>query len=228
MAERAESFVVLAESRTHQGRGASRRLRRAGKVPGILYGGENAPENIAVNLNELRKHLSTEAFYSHVLTIECGDQRQRAVLKSLQRHPVHAENILHLDLQRVRDDQKLRMHVPIHFKGADIAPGIKTGRGVLEHHLIQIEVECLPADLPEYLEIDISALQVGESVHLSDLALPENVDSVELKHGNDLPIAAIHLPRAAIETEEEQPEEGIDGEPSKPSETPDSPSGGEG
>lgn len=222
----AESFVVVAEPRTHQGRGANRRLRREGKVPGILYGGESAPENIMVDLNDLRKHLSTEAFYSHVLTVECADERQQAVLKSLQRHPVHGDNILHVDLQRVRADQKLRMHVPLHFKGADIAPGIKTGRGVLEHHLIQVEVECLPADLPEYLEVDISGLQVGESVHLSDLKLNPNVESVELKHGNDLPIAAIHLPRAALEVEEEQPLEGVEEETAKPQETSGSPVGG--
>jgi large subunit ribosomal protein L25 len=195
-----QSFVIDAEVRTAQGKGASRRLRHEGKVPAILYGGKGEPQPITVSHNELSKQLKIEAFYSHILTINIGGATEQAVLKDLHRHPVRDE-IMHMDLQRVLADQLLRMHVPLHFKGAEVAPGVKTGGGIIEHHLIQVEVECLPKDLPEYLEVDLSQLGVNESVHLSQLKLPENVALVELKHGNDASVAAVHLPRAAVEPE---------------------------
>jgi large subunit ribosomal protein L25 len=195
-----ESFVVNAEVRTAHGKGASRRLRHTGKVPAIIYGGKTEPQSITVDHNELSKHLKTEAFYSHILTVNIGGASEQAVLKDLHRHPVR-NDIMHMDLQRVLADQLLRMHVPLHFKGAEIAPGVKVGKGVVEHHLIQVEVECLPKDLPEFLEVDLSQLNVNEAVHLSQLKLPEHVALVELKHGNDASIAAVHLPRAAVEVE---------------------------
>ncbi len=195
-----EAFVVEAEVRTAQGKGASRRLRHEGKVPAIIYGGKGEPQPITVNHNELSKHLKIEAFYSHILTVKIGDATEQAVLKDLHRHPVRNE-IMHMDLQRVLADQLLRMHVPLHFKGAEVAPGIKTGGGIIEHHMIQVEVECLPKDLPEFLEVDLSALNVNEAVHMSQLKLPEHVTLVELKHGNDASVAAVHLPRAAVEPE---------------------------
>jgi large subunit ribosomal protein L25 len=196
-----QSFVVEAEVRTAQGKGASRRLRHQGKVPAILYGGKGEPQAIAVSHNELMKQLKVEAFYSHILTVKIGGNSEQAVLKDLHRHPVRDE-IMHMDLQRVLADQLLRMHVPLHFKGAEVAPGIKTGGGIIEHHLIQVEVECLPKDLPEYIEVELSHLNVNEAVHLSQLKLPENVVLVELKHGNDASVAAVHLPRAAVAEEE--------------------------
>ena len=199
-----ESFVVVAESRSLQGKGASRRLRREGKVPAIIYGGELPAQTIAVNLNELRKHLKVEAFYSRILTVDVSGETQQAVLKDLQRHPVRSDDILHLDLQRVRANRKLRMHVPLHFVGSDIAPGVKVGSGVVEHHMIQVEVECLPGNLPEYLEVDLSQMEVDDSIHLSDLKLPPDVELVELMHDNDAAVAAIHLPRAAVEAADEQ------------------------
>ena len=195
-----QSFVVEAEVRTAQGKGASRRLRHEGKVPAILYGGKGEPQPIAVSHNELMKQLKVEAFYSHILTINIGGNAEQAVLKDLHRHPVRNE-VMHMDLQRVLADQLLRMHVPLHFKGAEIAPGIKTGGGIIEHHLIQVEVECLPKDLPEYIEVELSHLNVNEAVHLSQLKLPEHVVLVELKHGNDVSVAAVHLPRAAVAEE---------------------------
>jgi large subunit ribosomal protein L25 len=194
------AFVIDAEVRTTRGKGASRRLRHEGKLPAIIYGGKGEPQSITVNHNELSKHLKIEAFYSHILTVNIGGVSEQAVLKDLHRHPVRDE-IMHMDLQRVLADQLLRMHVPLHFKGADIAPGIKTGGGIIEHHLIQVEVECLPKDLPEFLEVDLSGLNVNEAVHLSQLKLPANVGLVELKHGNDASVAAVHLPRAAVEPE---------------------------
>ena len=196
-----EAFVVEAEVRSAHGKGASRRLRKEGKVPAIIYGGKGEPQPIAVNHNELSKQLKIEAFYSHILTVKIGGASEQAVLKDLHRHPVRDE-IMHMDLQRVLADQLLRMHVPLHFKGAEIAPGVKTGGGIIEHHLIQVEVECLPKDLPEFIEVDLSALGVNEAVHLSQLKVPEGVTLVELKHDNDVSVAAVHLPRAAVAEEE--------------------------
>ena len=195
-----ENFVVAAESRADQGKGASRRLRREGKVPAIIYGGKDAPTAVAVSANEMFKHLKVEAFYSHLLTLTLGSQTQHVVLKDLQRHPVTGLAI-HVDFQRVLADQLLKMHVPLHFVGADIAPGVKPGNGIVEHQLNQVEVECLPKDLPEFIEVDLSQLNVNESVHLSQLKLPEGVALVQLKHGNDQSVASIHLPRAAVEEE---------------------------
>jgi large subunit ribosomal protein L25 len=195
-----EAFVIGAEVRTDQGKGASRRLRRTGKVPAIVYGGKTEPQMIAVSHNELSKHLKIEAFYSHILTLNFGGQSEQVVLKDLHRHPARDE-ILHMDLQRVLADKLLRMHVPLHFKGADVAPGVKTGGGLVEHHLIQVEVECLPKDLPEFIEVDLSNLNVNDSVHMSQLQVPAGVTLIELKHGNDASVVAIHLPRAAVEAE---------------------------
>ncbi|HEY0975090.1 MAG TPA: 50S ribosomal protein L25/general stress protein Ctc [Solimonas sp.] len=195
-----ENFTVNAESRKDQGKGASRRLRHEGKVPAIVYGGKSEPVSVTVSLNEMSKHLKTEAFYSHLLTLNLDGKSEQVVLKDLQRHPVSGYAV-HVDFQRVLADQALRMQVPLHFKGADVAPGVKIGGGMVEHLLNQVEVECLPKDLPEFLEVDLSALEVNESVHLSQLTLPAGVVLTLLKHGHDQAVVAIHLPRAAVEEE---------------------------
>jgi len=193
-----ESFVVNAEPRALHGKGASRRLRREGKVPAILYGGKNQAESVALDLNEMSKHLKTEAFYSHILNLKIAGKDQQVVLKDLQRHPVD-EKVIHVDFLRVLADVALRMHVPLHFKGADICPGVKTSEGVVEHLLNQVVVECLPKHLPEFIEVDISHLEINQAVHLSQLKLPEGVALVELKHGNDQSVVSVHLPRAVVE-----------------------------
>ncbi|MGH8455717.1 MAG: 50S ribosomal protein L25/general stress protein Ctc [Stenotrophobium sp.] len=193
-----EAFVLNADARSLQGTGASRRLRRTGKVPAILYGGKDKPQTISVDHNELWKHLKVEAFYSHILTLNLGGSSQKVVLKDLLRHPVN-DTIMHMDLQRVLADVALRMHVPLHFKGADIAPGVKTAGGIVEHHLTQVEVECLPKDLPEFIEVDLSNLDVNDAVHLSHLKPGEGVTLVQLRHGKDQSVAAIHMPRVVVE-----------------------------
>lgn len=195
-----ESFVVTAEPRADQGKGASRRLRREGKVPAVVYGGQDKAESLALSHNEMWKHLQTEAFFSHILTLKSSGKSQQVVLKDLQRHPV-SNYIIHVDLQRVLADQVLRIHVPLHFKGGDVAPGVKTGGGIIEHHLNQVTVECLPKDLPEFIEVDISALELNESMHLSQVKLPEGVKLVDLKHGKDLSVVSVHMPRAIVEEE---------------------------
>ncbi len=191
-------FNLTAESRNDMGKGASRRLRRLGKVPAVLYGAHADPQSISVDHDELLHHLESEAFYSHVLSITVNGKAQSAVLKDLQRHPSKPV-ILHADFQRVSADEKLRMHVPLHFTGEDIAPGVKIGSGLVTHNVTEVEVTCLPKDLPEFIEVDLSALDLGQSVHLSDLKLPAGVHLVELLHGpeHDLPVAAIHATRGS-------------------------------
>lgn len=190
------NFVVNAEARTLQGTGASRRLRRTGKVPAIIYGGKDAAQAVSLDHNELWNHLKTEAFYSHILTLKLDGADQQVVLKDMMRHPVK-DTIMHLDLQRVLADVLLRMHVPLHFTGAEIAPGVKVAGGIVEHHLNQVEVECLPKNLPEFIEVDLSALELNDTVHLSQLKLSAGVELVQLKHDNDQSVVVIHLPRAA-------------------------------
>lgn len=212
-----QAFVVEAETRKDQGTGASRRLRRAGKVPAIVYGGKGQPQPIAVSQNELGKQLKLEAFYSHILTLRLDGQDEQVVLKDLQRHPVRDEIILHVDFQRVVADQLLRKRVPLHFIGEAGSPGVKTGGGMVEHFVNEVEVECLPANLPEYIEVDLSAIELNQVVHLSALKLPEGVTLIELKHGNDAAIASCHLPKAAKGDEEAAPaaEEAKKDEPKK-------------
>jgi len=195
-----ESFVIEAEVRSEQGTGASRRLRKTGKVPAIVYGGKNPPAMITVDHNELWKQLKKEAFYSQILTLNVAGATEQVVLKDLHRHPVR-DTVMHMDLQRVLADVLIRMRVPLHFTGGEVAPGVKTAGGMLEHLLNEVEVECLPGDLPEFIEVDCSALEANQSIHLSQLSLPANVTPVELKHGNDEAVVAVHLPRGAGEAE---------------------------
>ena len=196
----ADNFVVNAEPRADQGKGASRRLRRVGKVPAVLYGGKGDAQMLVLSHNEMSKHVKIEAFFSHILTLNLGGAAQQVVLKDLQRHPVN-DSIIHVDLLRVLADVAIRMQVPLHFKGAEVAPGVKTGGGLIEHHLNQIEVECLPKDLPEFIEVDLSHLEINESVHLSQLKIPAGVELVDLRHGKDSSVAAVHVPRAIVEEE---------------------------
>jgi len=206
------TFELKAEPRSDVGKGASRRLRRAGKVPAIVYGAHRDPEPIVVDEHELARQLEHEAFYSHILVLRFADGREeRVVLKDIQRHP-WKPRVLHLDFQRVSETEAIRMHVPLHFVGEDVAPGVKQG-GLLTHELIEVEVECLPKDLPEYIEVDVSGLGLGEALHLSDLKLPEGVRLVELMRGpeHDVAVVSIHTRRGAAEEGEEEGGEAAEG-----------------
>ncbi|MDE2235334.1 MAG: 50S ribosomal protein L25/general stress protein Ctc [Gammaproteobacteria bacterium] len=196
------SFNLSAEARNDKGKGASRRLRRSGKVPGILYGAGEPPVELAFDHNELRNNLSYEAFYSHVLKIKVGDQEHQAIVKDLQRHPAKPV-IMHLDLLRVKDDVEIRVHVPLHFLGEKDAVGVKQQGGVVSRNLIEVEIACLPRYLPEYIDVDVVNLELNHSLHLSDLKLPEGVRIVQLAYGeeHDLPVVAIHHPRITVEEE---------------------------
>ena len=193
-----ESFVVNAELRTDQGKGASRRLRRTGKVPAVIYGGKDPAQQLSLSHHEMKKHLETEAFYSHILTLKFEGKDQQAVLKDIQRHPAQPI-LMHFDFQRVYADQAIRMEVPLHFKGGEVCPGVKADGGVVEHHLSKVEVECLPKDLPEFIEIDLSQMKLNDAIHLSQLKLPAGVMLIELRLGNDPSVAAVHVPRVIEE-----------------------------
>ncbi len=202
-------FELEAESRSDMGKGASRRLRRDGKVPAIMYGGGEDPQSISLIHSELLKRLDHEAFYSHILTVNVDGKATKAVLRDMQRHPAKPV-IMHMDFQRVNENQPIRVHVPLHFIGEDIAPGVKTGGGMVNHEMIKVELEVLPRHLPEFIEVDISSLNVGESVHLTDLKLPESGTLVELGRGegHDLPVVSIHARRGGADEDSEAAEEG--------------------
>jgi large subunit ribosomal protein L25 len=196
------SFEIKAEPRQDAGKGASRRLRHAGKVPAILYGGTEPPANILLDHVELAHHLEHESFYSHILKLRIGGTEHAAILKDLQRHPAKRQ-IIHADFQRVVAGTKLRMTVPLHFKGESGAPGSKAG-GVATHIENNVDIICLPEHLPEFIEVDVSELGMDDVVHLSDLKLPEGVELVELGGGRDHPVFTFSRPRK--EEEEEKPE----------------------
>src|SRR5262245_21470585 len=190
------SFDLVADPRDGvQGKGASRRLRRSGKVPAILYGGHQEPKQLVLDHQNLLTLLVNERFYSTILSLSINGQKQAAILKDVQRHPAKNQ-ILHMDLQRVLENEKVRMSIPLHFKGAAGSPGVKTEGGIVSHLLNQVEVLCVPKDLPEFVEVDMSEMRINDMKLLSDLALPTGVEFVALAHGRDEPVVSIHHPRA--------------------------------
>ena len=203
-------FNLTAEVRNDMGKGASRRLRREGKIPAIIYGAGGEPQNISIEHDKLVHQLENEAFYSHILTIDVGGSQQKAVLKDLQRHPAKPI-LLHADFMRVSAKEKIKMNVPLHFINEDQAPGVKKG-GLVTHNMTEVEISCLPKDLPEYLEVDLAGVEMEGILHMSDIKLPAGVELVELSHGSDhnQAIAAIHKTRASKEAEESG-EEGAEG-----------------
>jgi large subunit ribosomal protein L25 len=178
-----------------QGKGASRRLRRSGKVPAILYGGNTEPRQLILDHQNLLTLLVNERFYSTILSLSVNGEKQAAILKDVQRHPAKNQ-VLHLDLQRVLENEPVRMRIPLHFRGAAGSPGVKTQGGIVSHLLNDVEVSCLPKDLPEYLEVDMSEMQMNEMKRLSDVPLPAGVSLVALAHGRDEAVVSIHHPRA--------------------------------
>jgi large subunit ribosomal protein L25 len=192
-------FTLNAEVRSDLGKGASRRLRRlASLVPAVVYGGEKAPESISLLAKEVAKLLENEASYSHIIELTVAGKKQNVIIKALQRHPAKG-HVMHADFVRVIAGQKLTAIVPVHFIGEE-AP-IKKG-GEVSHVTSELEVTCLPKDLPEFIEVDVSALEIGAIVHLSDLKAPKGVEFVALAHGNDLAVANVHAPRV-VPTEDE-------------------------
>ena len=188
-----------ANKRELQGTGASRRLRRAGKVPGILYGGETAAQPIEVDHNQLFHQLKLEAFHASVLSMNLDGQKQQVLLRDYQMH-AFKPLVLHADFQRVAADRKIHMKVPLHFINTDIAPGVKLQGGVVSHVLNELNVVCLPADLPEFIEVDMKDVSVGHSIHIKELNLPKGVEAV--LHRNENPVVAtIVVPRGTTEAD---------------------------
>ena len=198
-----DEFNLIAELREDRGKGASRRLRHKGRVPAIIYGAGRPPRALSFDQNKVLQQLENESFYSSVLKIKVNDKSQAAILKDLQRHP--AKNlIMHMDFQRIVEDEEIRMTVPLHFVGEDIAPGVKQGGGKVAHLKSDVEVVCLPKDLPEYLEVDVAELELDAMLYLSDIKLPQGVAIPELVQGpeHDHAVVSIHVIKAAPIEEE--------------------------
>jgi large subunit ribosomal protein L25 len=194
------NFEVNAQSRSDTGKGASRRLRRSGLLPGIVYGAHQEPTMISLQHHELIHTLENEAFYSNLLTLKVDGKAQTVVLKDLQRHPAKPF-ILHVDFQRVQADEKIRLHVPIHFINEESCPGIKAG-GQASHVMADVEISCLPKDLPEFIEVDMSTLEMGTILHASELALPAGVELAASESGEDPIIVTIHTTHRSVEAGE--------------------------
>lgn len=210
----AADFQLTVEPREGKGTGSSRRLRREGLVPGILYGGTRDNLSIQLKHNELLHSLEVEAFHSAIITLKYGDIEQDVVIRSVDMHP-YRQQVMHVDLQRIDENATLRMTVPIHYMGEEDAPGVKLDGGIVTKMINDAEVQCLPKDLPENLEVDISGLAMNESVHLTDLKLPEGVELVHfISGGEDLAIAAVSAPKtsAADEAEDAAAEAAAEGE----------------
>jgi large subunit ribosomal protein L25 len=190
-----KQFVVGAESRNDQGKGASRRLRRAGKVPAIIYGGKGEPSNIMLEQLKLLTMIDDERFYSSIVTLKLDGKDQQAIIKDVQMHP--AKNaVLHVDLQRVLADQPIRIRLPIHFLNQATCPGVKTEGGQVSHLKSDVEISCLPKDLPEALEVDMAGMHLNDTIFLKDVKVPAGVTIPELATGRDIPVVSIHAPRA--------------------------------
>lgn len=206
-------YNVNAELRSDRGRTAARRLRNHDKVPAVLYGAGKDSVSLTLEANEIKDLLSQEAFHSSILTIRAGAETAQAVLRDYALHP-YKPKVMHVDFQRVRATEKMHMSVPLHFVGEDEAPGVRLEDGIVSHLFNEVDVTCLPKDLPSYLEVDVSALGINESLHLSDIKLPEGVELTALMHGEEEDHAIVSISHAKVVEEEEEleAEEEMEGE----------------
>ncbi|MGZ8191380.1 MAG: 50S ribosomal protein L25/general stress protein Ctc [Methylococcaceae bacterium] len=190
-------FEFVAESRGQTGKGAARRVRHQGGVPAIIYGGHKEPEMLVLDHNEVIKHLQHEAVYSHVLDITVDGKTEQAILKGVQRNPARFQ-VMHLDFQRVNMSETVKVHVPLHFTNEHSSVGGKKG-GIAAHSMADVEVFCLPSILPEYIEVNLVNLDIGDSLHLSDLVLPAGVEIVALAQGaeHNLPVVSMMASKAS-------------------------------
>ena len=191
---------ISASKRTLQGKGASRRLRGSGKVPGVIYGGENPAQAIELDHNGLYHKLKLEAFHASILSMDLDGQKEQVLLRDIQMHPFKLQ-VLHIDFQRVDKNKKIHMKVPLHFINAEVSAGVKLSGGLVSHVLTELDVSCLPKDLPEFITVDLTDLAAGNTLHLSDLKLPEGVEIPTLIRGENLPVATIVIPRAVVAEE---------------------------
>ncbi len=213
-------YELAAEMREDLGKGASRRLRRLNKIPAVLYGAGRPAWSLSLKENQLMRNLQEESFYAAIIELTLDGKQQKVFLRDLQRHPAK-QLVLHVDLQRVRDDVEMTVVLPIHFLNEETAPGVKMEGGKVQRNLSDVEIVCLPADLPEYIELDLGEMNVGDALHLSDLKLPEGVQSTELEQGegHDHAIVSIFIPKVIEEEEDtsapeapEAPESDVSGD----------------
>ena len=191
---------ISANKRALHGKGASRRLRGCGKVPGIIYGGENPAQAIELDHNNLYNKLKLEAFHASILSIDLGGEKEQVLLRDLQMHPFKLQ-VLHIDFQRVDQNKKIHMKVPLHFVNAEVSPGVKISGGIVSHVLTELDISCLARDLPEFIQVDLTELTANNSVHLSNLKLPHGVEIPTLTRGDNSAVATIIIPRAVISEE---------------------------
>ena len=201
-----DKISLTAELRADVGKGASRRLRRMGeKVPAIIYGAEEKPQTLCLSVRELAKVMQQESFYSQIMSVVIEGKEIQAVVRDLQRHPASG-NVQHIDFQRISANKVMHVSVPLHFVNEEQCVGVKTGGGNIMHNLTEVEISCLPADLPQFIEVDMETLGIGSSVHLSGLALPAGVTVVALTYGEDrdIPVVSVVLPRGGLDEELEE------------------------
>ena len=201
-----ETFEINAELREETGKAASRRMRRlTGRIPAVLYGGGKQPMPVMLVRKDLEHSLENEAFYSHILTFKVGSRSEQAILKDLQRHPAK-DQIMHADFLRVSDDVKVKVHIPIHFLNEEACTGVKMEGGIIQHQATDLEIQCLPGDMPEFIEVDMADVAVGGIIHISDIKLPPGIESVALSQGgdHDLAIASVLARRGGVDEDLEQ------------------------
>ena len=198
-------FVINAEKRDRKGTSSSRNIRREGFVPGIIYGAGKKEQTISLQKHEIAKNLEQDAFYSQVLDISIDGKKEQVILRDIQRHPAKRE-ILHMDFQRVKADQKINVTIPLNFVNEDVAPGVKVDGGIISHLMTEIEIICLPADIPENITVDLIDLQIDQPMHLSELKLPNGVEITQMQHSgeeSDAAIVVIHKAKVVVEEEVE-------------------------
>ncbi|MCL2308903.1 MAG: 50S ribosomal protein L25/general stress protein Ctc [Proteobacteria bacterium] len=193
------NLEIGAQSRKEEGRGASRRLRRSGNVPGIIYGGDSAPTPVSLDHNTLYHALRKEAFHSSILNVKLDGKDVRALLRDVQMHP-YRQQVLHVDFQRVEGNKKIHMRVPLHFINAEISPAVKLGGALINQIVNELDISCLPKDLPEFIEVDLSEMQVGDALHVSALKLPAGVSAIMLR-GQDPTVASASVVKEVVEEE---------------------------
>jgi large subunit ribosomal protein L25 len=205
---------ISAKIRESKGTGASRRLRHSGKVPGVLYGGKNDSMSIELDSKELFMQFKHEAFHASILTLNLDGKKEPVLLRDFQMHPVR-NNIQHIDLQRIDENKKLSVKIPFHFLNEEIAPGVKLEGGVVSHIMVEVDISCLPKDLPTYIEVDLINLSIGDSIHLSEIVVPEGVELTGLSEENDPIVTSISRPKVVVEEvvipEGEEDSEGEEG-----------------
>ena len=204
-----DKISLTAELRSDVGKGASRRLRRDGdKVPAIIYGADKDPQNLTLAVNELTKAMEQEAFYSQILDVVVDGAGQDAVVRDLQRNPATGR-VMHVDFQRISADQAIHVNVPLHFINEDTAPAVKLQGGIVSHTMTEVEVICLPQNLPEFIEVDMAKVELGTVLHLSDLVLPKGVELVELNKGadHDAPVVSVVKPAGIVDDEDDAEED---------------------